>query len=114
MKQRIKNIFLAGLLILSAGLIYCQNNSHPSPPWVSDQGYWVEETNIHSPMSHVIRFYNNENVLIYTQQLEGVKLDIHKRKVKMKLKKALETALLLSEQNKKPEMISGPVVAILK
>lgn len=114
MKKQIKTLSLAIGLILFTGITYSQKGSHPFPPWVSKRGYWVAESNIHTPRNHVIRFYTNDNVLVYTESLTDIKLDIDKRKVKMKLKKALETALLLSEQHKMPEMISGSVVAILK
>ena len=114
MKQQVKKLFVAAAF----GLIVSAANAQTDPPivapWASDKGYWVVETNIHDLQNNIIRFYNNEDELLYTEKLMGVKLDINKRKVKMKLKKALEKTLLLCEQHKKPNVISDQVVAILK
>lgn len=85
-----------------------------SSPWVSDKGYWVAESNIKTPLNHIIRFYTNENILVYTEKLSGVKLNINKRKVKMKLKKALEISLLAWEQHKQPLTDKDYVIALLR
>jgi hypothetical protein len=72
------------------------------PRWVPDNGYWVLESNIHHPLDNVIRFYNNDNTLIYTETVTGMKINVKKKKVKMKLKKALESALIAWEKSKIP------------
>ena len=71
-----------------------------SPRWVSDKGYWVLESNINSPRNHIIRFYNTDNVLVYKETLAGVKLNAEKTKVKMKLKKILESSVATWENKK--------------
>ena len=114
MKQQVKKLFLAAAFGFIASLAYAQKVSPLVAPWASDKGYWVVENNIHDPQNNIIHFYNNEDVLVHSEKLAGVKLDINKRKVKMKLKKALEQTLLLCEQQKKPDDISNQVVAILK
>jgi hypothetical protein len=114
MKQQVKRIFVAASFGLFVSAAYAQSDSSFIAPWVSDKGYWVLESNIHDPMNNIIRFYNNENVLVYTEHLSGVKLDTNKKKVKMKLKKALEKTLLLCEEHKEPGAISVYVAAILK
>jgi hypothetical protein len=81
--------------------------------WVSDKGYWVVEGNIHEPLQHTIRFYNNDDVLLYKETLSGVKLNLDKRKVKMKLKKVLESAVIAWEQKKTTEVDKSYVAAIL-
>ncbi len=83
------------------------------PDWVSDKGYWVVESNIHSPLDHIITFYNNENELLYKETITGVKLNPEKRKVKMKLKKVLESAVLAWEK-KKDGQTSGEEIALVK
>ncbi len=106
------------LAVTALGLVlstaYSQQGSSIVAPWASDKGFWVVEGNIHDPLNNTIRFYNNENELVHTETLSGVKLDIRKKKVKMKLKKALEQTLLLCEQHKDHEVISNDVAAILK
>ena len=71
------------------------------PRWVSDKGYWVIESNINYPKDHIIRFYNTENTLVYKETLTGVKLNPKKAKVKMKLKKILESSVVAWEMKKK-------------
>ena len=70
------------------------------PSWVSDKGYWIVESSHASPLDHVISFYNNANTLVYAEKVSGVKLNADKKRVKMKLKKILETAVLAYEKNK--------------
>lgn len=83
------------------------------PRWVSDKGYWVVESNIHSPLDHIIRFYSIDNVLIYKETLTGVKLNPAKRKVKMKLKKVLDASVLAWEKSRVPEENKEYVASIL-
>ena len=63
------------------------------PKWVSDNGYWVVESNIHTPKTNTIYFYNNENVMVYKEKLVGVTLKTKKTAVKMKLKKVLDQSV---------------------
>lgn len=96
-----KKIIIAGILNVMLTFSYllasAQEERIPTPKWVSDKGYWVVESNIKTPRNHSIRFYNNEDLLIYTETLEGVKLNVKRKKVKMKLKQVLESAVLAWE-----------------
>ncbi len=83
------------------------------PAWVSDKGYWVVESNINSPLDHIIRFYNNDNELLYKETLTGIKLNPEKRKVKMKLKKILESTVLAWDK-KKDGLIPGEEMAFVR
>ncbi len=83
------------------------------PAWVSDKGYWVVESNINSPLDHIIRFYNNDNELLYKETLTGIKLNPEKRKVKMKLKKILESTVLAWDK-KKDGLILGEEMAFVR
>ena len=85
-----------------------------TPPWVSEKGYWNAESNVHDPLNHIIRFYNNDGKLFHTQKLSGVKLNVDKRKTKMKLRKALEETIALYSKQESPKQISDYVVAYLK
>lgn len=88
----------AGLLVAIFTLNYfvapAQEQKRSGPKWVSEKGYWVVEGNVKAPLTNTIRFYDNNDELIYTEQLEGVKLNVNKRKVRMKLKQVLESAIL--------------------
>ena len=97
-----------------AQLTSSQQEHRPKfPRWVSDKGYWVVESNINSPLNHIVRFYNNDNELLYKETLAGVKLNPDKRKVKMKLKKVLESSVLAREM-KKDGSIPGEELALVK
>ena len=114
MKQKIKTLLAATALSLISLCSFSQTAQHAIPRWVSDKGHWVVESNIHSPLDHIIWFYNNDNVLVYKETLTGVKLNPEKRKVKMKLKKVLEASVLAWEKKRVPEENKEYVAAILK
>ena len=101
-------------LLMIAVTANSQDEQAPTAPWVSDKGYWNTESNIHDPLNHIIRFYTHDGRLFHTEKLSGVKLDIAKRKTKMKLKQALEQTIELYSRNEKPQQISEYLVAYLK
>lgn len=68
------------------------------PSWVSDKGWWVVESNIHSPKHHIVYFYNNEGILVYKEELEGIRLKPQKEATKLQLKEVLETSVLAWER----------------
>ena len=102
------------LLFMIAGTANSQDEQEPTAPWVSDKGYWNTESNIHDPLNHIIRFYTPDGHLFHTEKLSGVKLDITKRKTKMKLKQALEQTIELYSRKEEPQQISEYLVAYLK
>ena len=65
-----------------------------TPRWVSQKGFWQIQSNINTPDKNIVYFYNNENVLVYKENVDGVVFDLQKKRVKMRLKRALETAIL--------------------
>ena len=99
------------LLLIMAG---AKAQTEKTAPWGSHKGYWVVEGNINSPLQHTIRFYTNADVLVYSETVSNGKLDPEKRKVKMKLKQVLETAVLAWERSKQPSANRDYVAAILK
>ncbi len=109
--------FLTLLSLISIGsfaqLSFQQERRPRFPGWVSEKGYWVIESNIKSPLDHVVRFYDNDNNLVYKETLTGIKINPEKRKVKMKLKKILESAVL-AQENKKDGIIPGQKMALVK
>ena len=101
-------------LLMIAGTIHSLDKQDHAVPWVSDKGYWNTESNIHDPLDHIIRFYTNDGRLFHTEKLSGVKLDVDKRKTKMKLKKALEQTMELYNKQEPAKQISEYLVAYLK
>jgi hypothetical protein len=104
MKQKlIHGIAITVLSFLSC--YACSQEQTPTPDWVSDKGYWVIETNKHTPLDHILWFYNNENTLVYKETLHGVRLNPDKRRVKMKLKKAVEAVIIVWEKKNAPDPV---------
>jgi len=117
MKQRIKPLLALIVLTLISieSLAQQQRKTQPSiPRWVPEKGYWVTKTNIHFPLDHLVSFYNNDHVLIYEETLKGVKLNPKKRKLKMKLKKVLEAAVIAWEAKKTPGPLSTEEFGLVK
>jgi len=115
MKKSIKQLFvIAGLLLLGVAATAQQEEvsttASATPRWVSAKGYWVVESNIKSPKSSVIRFYNNEHTMVYSEKIEGVALKLQRRKVKMHLKKVLESSVVAWEANRSASENEGWVV----
>ncbi len=107
MNQKIKIAMLVLIcIVISIGLfaqlasIKLKKGRPDLPAWVSDMGYWVVESSLHQPRTHTVLFYSNNNELMYKEKLEGMKLNIEKRKVKMKLKQALETSAIAWQRSK--------------
>lgn len=80
------------------------------PRWVSKMGFWVVENNESTPRMHVILFYNNNNVLVYRETLSDVKLNLNRARVKMKLKRVLESSVVAFEKKKE----QGEELALVK
>ncbi len=116
MKHKIKSVlsFIILALISVSSLAQLQRKQPSIPKWASDKGYWMLESNIHTPLDHIVSFYNNDHVLLYKETLSGVKLDPEKRRVKMKLKKLLEAAAFAWEKKKKPEPLSAEEFGLVK
>lgn len=85
--------------LLTSG-VYAQDLISKNHRFVSDKGYWVIENNIHSPLNHVIWFYNNDNELLYKESLTGVKMNPDRRSIKLKLKRVLEASFIAWEKRK--------------
>lgn len=89
--------------------------SAPTPPcWASEKGYWVVASNIHVPKQYIISFYNNDQIMVYKEEVKGVKLKLDRRKTKMHLKQVLEAAVLAWNQQQQVKEDQGWVVNAIK
>lgn len=78
-----------------AGTAFSQEDQpiqHKNPSWLPKEGYWVVVSNKQNPKSNEVHFYTINNELIYTEKIEGVKLNTKKTRVKKQLKKAFDQA----------------------
>jgi hypothetical protein len=91
MKKQLFVTMLLSLLIQAA--VYAQHKPRVSPEWVSEKGWWMVESNIHTPKKHIVYFYNNDGVLVYKENIEGLRINPSKKATRMRLKQVLETSV---------------------
>ena len=75
-----------------------ETTTHAIPKWVSKMGYWMVETNINTPKHNIVYFYNNDNVMVYKETMDGVVLKLDKRRTKMRLKKLVDQTVTAYHQ----------------
>ncbi|MGE5519334.1 MAG: hypothetical protein ACM3VS_05340 [Candidatus Dadabacteria bacterium] len=69
---------------------------------ISGNGYWVVESNTKTPKISILYFYTNDNVLVYKEHVQGIKIKINKRKVVNRLNNVLEQSLIAWKQQNLP------------
>ena len=82
------------LIAISMQQMAAQEAQSALPKWVSEKGYWVVRSNINDRYNHSIWFYNNDNILVHRETVTGTRLNPNKRKVRMRLKRILESAVI--------------------
>ena len=85
--------FLSGVLVFFVLSAQAQSASGNNCDWISDKGYWVVESNKHTPKDAIVYFYNNDNLLVYKEEIRGQKLKLTRKKTLYRLKAALEEAI---------------------
>ncbi len=93
MKKKMNVLACLCILMLTATQVYSQQNDPSCPPWVSENGYWVIESNIHRPGWQMIRFYDNDHTLVGEKELTSTRLNVKRKKIKMQLKWMLDSSL---------------------
>jgi len=115
-----KKIFLTTglslILLLAVFTVFAQTEAkaHPTPKWVSENGYWVIETNTHTPKLNTIYFYNTNNELVYKEKVDGVVINLKKRRVKMNLKKVLDQSVIAYNKTQKAAENEMLVINLIK
>ena len=94
-KQLFVTLFL-GLLLQAT--LFAQTKPQATPEWVSAKGWWVVESNIHTPKVNIVYFYNNDGVLVYKEKIEGLRINPAKKTIRMQLKQVLESAVVTWEK----------------
>jgi hypothetical protein len=97
MKKQLFPYFAALLLVSLSTTVFAQESQaagHSSTPkWVSGNGYWVVESNIKTPLNSTIYFYTTDNVLVYKENVQGMKIRLNRTKVLMRLKTVLDQSV---------------------
>jgi hypothetical protein len=92
-------IVLLGVFFLLLTLIAsAQSTASNTPSWISDKGFWVVESNIHTPKQATVFFYTNEGVLVYKEAVEGRRINPGRKSTRMHLKSVLEQSLTAWEK----------------
>lgn len=78
---------------LSLCLLFVITVSNISSVFGQHTGYWVIESNIHTKDYTIVRFYNDANEQIYEEKLNGVVLNLKRKKTTQQLNNALDKAI---------------------
>lgn len=115
MKSMLKPFYLLVALAMAHVPVVAQDEIISSVPrWAPDSGYWVAESNLNKPKQYTLYFYTDDHVLIYKERIEGVKLNLRSQRVKMRLKKVLETSLLAWQKQHRLKENEGLVINLLQ
>nr|WP_294906558.1 hypothetical protein [uncultured Lacibacter sp.] len=112
LKKTLLAVFFSfGLLTVAAQ----ENETAPSPPrYVSKKGFWVVQSNTNVPTSSTIYFYTINNRLLYKEEIEGMRLNLNRNKVKMRLKRALEKTIAAHERGELTAANDRIVASVLR
>lgn len=94
-----KQIFLVLLVMISMAAAAQNKSKRPCMP---DNGYWVIESNIHTPRQSTVHFYSANHVLIHSEEITGRKLNVRRKKVVASLNAALDQSLLAWKKGEAP------------
>jgi hypothetical protein len=72
-----------------SGLVMAVTTLSSSAQIADTQGFWNVETNVYTRDYSVIRFYTADNELIYEERLEGLHLDVSRKKTARMLTRTL-------------------------
>lgn len=115
--KKFKKITLLALVTFIASIAMAQDvvtYDEPRPvKWVSEKGFWNIESNVKTRKTSIVRFYDNNQHLVYTEKVEGVVLNIKKKKTLMHLKTVLDNVVDDWEKNGEVKD-QGNLLAVLK
>jgi hypothetical protein len=75
-----------------------QHHSQKSPKWLSSNGYWVVESNVKTPKNSTIYFYNTDDVMVYKETVQGVKIRVDRVKTLKRLRTVLDESVIAWQQ----------------
>jgi hypothetical protein len=83
--------------LISASLAgSAQDNNTPPLNARTQSGYWVIESNIHTPKTNIVYIYNDFDSLVYSGKMEGRRINTRRKAIKRKLNKKVEQTLWAS------------------
>jgi len=97
--KKILTTSIAGFILwLTALPAIAQEDVPPTPNWVSERGFWVVESRNDSSIAY---FYNNDNQLVYKEQISGT-LNTGRRRTKLRLTRKLEQVVTAFSRQNRP------------
>ena len=100
----------AFLLILLSTCIAVSAQNKKIKPWVCEKGYWVTESNKAAPKVLTVRFYTNEGLMVYSETINGKRLNTNRRRTKIYLKQALDKVMIAYQ---KQQVMPAQSLAVL-
>ncbi|MDJ1504665.1 hypothetical protein [Xanthocytophaga agilis] len=82
-----KKIIVSISLLIGIGIVGV------APALGQSSGYWVTESDIHTKQYTIVHFYNDANVQIYEEKLDGVFLNLKRKKTVQQLNAALNKVM---------------------
>lgn len=98
-----KKSLILGVYMLLLSLVGAAQ-THPTqlPRWVPRSGFWVVESNVHTPRQSTVYFYTNDGTLVYKEAVTGQRLNLKHKALRIHLADVLEQSLTAWEKNKTP------------
>jgi hypothetical protein len=66
------------------------------------EGFWVVETNVHTPQKATVYFYNAQHHLVYKEEVQHLPLDLSKAKVRRQLNAVLQQSIAVWKRENNP------------
>jgi hypothetical protein len=112
MKHHLILSILLGWLVSASSAGSAQGKkTQPLNTWTQN-GYWVVESNIHTPKINIVYIYNGFDSLVYTEKIEGRRINTKRKAIKRRLDMAVEKSLWASSAKRGGE--NSIVITILK
>lgn len=99
MTQKRLTAALSALFLFLTLFASAQPRTPKAARWISDKGYWVVESNIHTPKQSTVFFYNNDGVLLYKEAVSGHRIHPERNSTRRRLAAVLEQSIALWEKN---------------
>jgi len=100
------------IILSCSGLILVAQGKPPR--WLPEKGYWVIESSLREPQNAIVHFYNDENIKVYKEEVNGYGRKLNRRKYKMQLKEMLDKAVTAWASQQPLQENEGFFIALLQ
>ena len=64
------------------------------PAWMCEKGFWVIQSNVHTPKIAIIYFYTNQRELVYKEEVKGKRINSERIRTRKHLEAVLNGAII--------------------